>query len=145
MRYTLGEAAKVTGRSKATLSRAIKNGVLSAEKQANGSYHIEASELFRVYPGVRPEQLAPPFDETPGATPEVRELRAKLEAMAEVKARLENECADLRRRLDAESEERRRTQSVLTGLLTDRGEKREPAGPEPKRGFWRRLFAPRFT
>ena len=52
MAYSLGEAAKAVRLSKATLSRAIKTGKLSAEKQLNGSFKIEVSELHRVYPPI---------------------------------------------------------------------------------------------
>lgn len=47
MSYTLGEAAKVVGFSKPTLSRAIKNGKLSARRLDDGSYSIDAAELER--------------------------------------------------------------------------------------------------
>ena len=50
MSYTLGTASKATGKSKATILRAIRNGKLSAEKDANGVWRIEPSELHRVYP-----------------------------------------------------------------------------------------------
>lgn len=50
MSYTLGEAAKATGKSKPTIQRAIKSGKISAIKLDNGSYQIEPSELHRVYP-----------------------------------------------------------------------------------------------
>lgn len=46
-KMTLGEAAKVSGFSKPTISRAIKNGQLSAEQLDNRSYQIEPSELER--------------------------------------------------------------------------------------------------
>ena len=144
MRYTLGEAAKATGKSKAAISRAIKNGSMSAEKQDNGSYKIDPAELHRVYPAVRAKQETQPFSVNPGETGELRELQARLEAAEQRLRDKDNVIDDLRRRLDAESEERRRTQAVLTGLLTDQREKREQA-PERKRGFWRKLFAPRFT
>lgn len=49
MGYTLGEAAKACGKSKATLSKAIKQGKISAAKNDNGSFSIEAAELHRVY------------------------------------------------------------------------------------------------
>ena len=49
MKYTLGQAAKATNRSKGTISGDIKSGKLSAEKLENGSYAIDASELIRVY------------------------------------------------------------------------------------------------
>src|SRR5215212_10784457 len=45
--FTLGEAAKQAGVSKPTLSKAIKTGRISAEKQPNGSYRIQPAELFR--------------------------------------------------------------------------------------------------
>ena len=50
MSYTLGEAAKATGKSKPTISRAIKSGKISAPKGEDGSYSIEPAELHRVFP-----------------------------------------------------------------------------------------------
>jgi len=46
---TLGEAAKMTGKSKPTISKAIKDGKISANK-VDGVFQIEVSELLRVYP-----------------------------------------------------------------------------------------------
>ena len=50
MPYTLGQASKATGISKPTLSRAIKIGKLSGQKQPDGSFLIDPAELHRVYP-----------------------------------------------------------------------------------------------
>ncbi|MGC9195819.1 MAG: hypothetical protein ACP5IL_10245 [Syntrophobacteraceae bacterium] len=72
-------------------------------------------------------------------------MQARLEAAEQRLRDKSNVIGGLRRRLDVESEERRRTQAVLTGLLPYQREKEEAAAPEPKRGFWRKLFAPRFT
>jgi excisionase family DNA binding protein len=48
MHVTLGEAARQSGISKSTLSRAIKDGKLSAVRSVDtGSYKIEQSELAR--------------------------------------------------------------------------------------------------
>jgi excisionase family DNA binding protein len=58
MKYTIGEAAKATGKSKATISKAIKNGDLSAVrlgKTATSPFEIDASELFRVFPVSSPK------------------------------------------------------------------------------------------
>lgn len=52
MSYTLGQAAKATGLTKPTISKAIANGKISAIKQDNGSYSIEPAELHRVFPPV---------------------------------------------------------------------------------------------
>jgi hypothetical protein len=50
MSYTLGQAARATGKSKPTLARAIKRGHFSAIKAEDGSYTIDPAELHRVYP-----------------------------------------------------------------------------------------------
>src|SRR5687767_8121919 len=48
MFLTLGEAAKHSGLSKATVSRAIRDGKLSAQKSPDtGSYKIDPAELHR--------------------------------------------------------------------------------------------------
>lgn len=47
---TMGEAAKLAGISKATLSRAIKNGRVSATRNDKGGFDIDPAELFRAYP-----------------------------------------------------------------------------------------------
>lgn len=50
MRYTLGQAAKATGKSKTTIQRAVTKGLISAEKGQNGEYQIDPAELHRVFP-----------------------------------------------------------------------------------------------
>lgn len=50
MRYTLGQAAKATGKSKTTIQRAVAKGLFSGEKGQNGEYRIDPSELHRVFP-----------------------------------------------------------------------------------------------
>ncbi len=47
---TMGQTAKQAGISKATLSRAIKSGKISAKKNTRGGWDIDPAELFRVYP-----------------------------------------------------------------------------------------------
>jgi len=83
MVYTLGQAAIVVGKSKATISKAIKNGKISADKQANGSYQIDPSELHRVYPPALSTVDTERF-ETPNSTSvnirETIELQVKLKA-----------------------------------------------------------------
>ncbi|WP_217896914.1 hypothetical protein, partial [Paracoccus sediminis] len=86
MPYTLGEAAKATRKSKATISKAIKSGKISAIKDDTGAFQIDPSELHRVYPITVSDER----DETPGP-PQVnttndglvRELQARLEAAHE--------------------------------------------------------------
>jgi hypothetical protein len=47
---TMGQAAKETGVSKATLSKALKNGRLSYVAKSTAGYEIDPAELFRVFP-----------------------------------------------------------------------------------------------
>lgn len=56
MILTLRQAAELTGKSKSTLTRAIKSGRLSASRDGEGMYGIDPAELARVYPFVeRPD------------------------------------------------------------------------------------------
>ena len=57
--YTLGQAAKATGKTKTTISNAIKKGRISAEKNDLGHYQIEVSELHRVF---EPKKSRPSID-----------------------------------------------------------------------------------
>jgi hypothetical protein len=50
MPYTLGQAAKASGRSKATIHRAVRSGRLSASRGEDGGWLIDPAELHRVYP-----------------------------------------------------------------------------------------------
>ncbi len=136
MAYTLGEAAKVTGKSKATISKAIKSGKISAEKGETGAFKIDPSELFRVYPMKQPseQELTP---ETPPAntdsSAEIKILQVKLEA-AEKEIQ---DKADQISKAEAREEDWRRQATNLTALLADQSEKvAEPS----KRGFWARLM-----
>lgn len=60
MQLTLSQAVSITGKSKSTLSKAIKDGVISATRQGdhpNSPFRIELSELLRVFPAVNSEIL----------------------------------------------------------------------------------------
>jgi hypothetical protein len=46
--YTLGEAARASGKSKPTIAKAT--GRLSAARSEDGTYQIDEAELHRVYP-----------------------------------------------------------------------------------------------
>jgi len=52
-KLTLGEASKLTGISKPTISKAVKDGKVSGKKNKKGIFEIEKSELIRVYPEVK--------------------------------------------------------------------------------------------
>lgn len=58
--YSLGQAAKATGKGKTTILNALKDGRISfVEKTADG-YKIDPAELHRVYPPVGDADAIPP-------------------------------------------------------------------------------------
>lgn len=126
MVYTLGEAAKATSKSKATISKAIKSGRISARKDETGTFQIDPSELHRVYPPTVSIELhetpdTPPVNSDTDGT--IRELQARLEAAYERLSDKETVISDLR-------EDRDKWRQQATALLEDH---------RPK-GFLKRLL-----
>lgn len=124
--YTLGAAAKATGKSKATISKALKSGRISGHKGDDGVFHIDPSELHRVYPPISQSER----QETPESQPEnthtsilVRELETRLEAAQQRLTDKDGVIDDLR-------EDRDRWRQQATSLLEDK---------RPK-GFLKRLL-----
>ena len=124
MAYTLGEAAKAVGKSKATLSKAVKSGRISAVKNEDGSFSIEPVELHRVYPPTLPETVDSEHKETPNQTGvnahELIELRVKLQAAQE-------------RIVDLE-EDREHWRQQANRLLSS------PPKDDAPKGLWKRIF-----
>lgn len=127
LEFTLSSAAKELGKSKATISRAIHSGKLSAVKNESGGYKIQASELFRVYP--RNETKRPQKNEkqpTSGTheTPiENIELRAELKAIKETQEIYKERIEELKKERDEWRE-----QSKLLAL-TNQNRQKEPETP----------------
>jgi excisionase family DNA binding protein len=135
MSYSIGEAAKAAGVSKSTLSRAIKNGRISATRLDDGSYSIEPVELHRVYPPQPHATVALANDDAPRNTHEkayaTGVLEVQLDAVREQLRDRDDTISDLRRRLDQADTERREAQARVVGLLSDQ---------RPSKGFWGRLL-----
>ena len=141
MAYTLGEAAKATGISKASISRAINSGRISAAKKDDGSFSIEPVELHRVYPpksaatgSGTPSETMRNTDGDTRNTSDSNVLQARLDAALEQLRDRDGTIDDLRHRLDRSDEERREAQARVIGLLAG------PGPAESKRGFFGRLF-----
>ena len=130
MQLSLSAAAREVDRSKSTLSRAIKEGRLSATRCEDGSYRIDPAELYRVFPPLVPQpaasNAAQPVSERDGT------LRMQLEVAERERDREREErnrereqmqatIDDLRSRLD-------RAESRIAGLLP---------GPPVRQGRWR--------
>lgn len=130
MKLSASQAAQAVGKSVPTITRAIKSGKLSAERLPQGGYAIDPAELHRVWPAVNRKDDTLGYilgrethHETSVLEAEIEALRTKI---ADIEAERERERSqlsetvdDLRRRLDAESAERR----ALTAQITVHREK----------------------
>jgi hypothetical protein len=145
--YTIGTAAKATGKSKSTISRDVEKGKISAVKNEDGSYAIDPAELHRVYPpvgssnglGESQSNDLQPGDGSSGTGGPERELQHARERISLLEServrereQLLEQIEDLRGRLDRADEERRDKDRQLTALLTDQ----RPG--KRRRWFWRR-------
>jgi hypothetical protein len=133
--FTLGEAAKETGISKSTLSRAIKAGKVSAVRNVHGIFEIEPSELFRVYPPKRAHHHATDSvthhatADDAGRSPEVdaAALRAEIAGLKAQLDMMRDHAEDLKDQRDGWQ----RQAEVSQRLLSD---------SRPKRGGFLSLF-----
>ena len=118
MAYTLGTAAKETGKSKTTIKRSIDKGRLSAKKNEAGEWQIDPAELHRVYPV---------------SVPKVEQnLQGELHAAHKRITELERNIQDLRDDRDhwrQESEDWKQQTKLLTDQRGSNGG-----------GFWARVF-----
>src|SRR5215213_3126382 len=145
--YTIGTAAKATGKAKSVISRAIEKGRISATRHEDGTYSIDPAELHRVYPPVsesngnsNPEKNDSQPQIFTGGTgelaAELQYLREQLAALRDERVRerqqLADQIEDLRRRLDQSDQERRDKDRQLTAVLTDLRAKDE--APQPNAG-----------
>lgn len=137
MKYSPGEAAKLLGRNKSTVLRAIQSGKLSATRREDGTLSIDASELARVYDlhpgeplraGAMPQSAAThaapaaPVSEATEVALLQLELRMTKDQLTREREEYRETVDDLRRRLDQEQEERRNLQRQLAA----------PAQPAPQ-------------
>ena len=121
---SIGAAARLCGRSKSTISRAIASGKLSASRAGNG-FAIDPAELARVFPW-NPATVAQPSQrndtQPPSATPSgpsAETLDMENRMLREMLERERETVADLRDRLT-------RTQALIA----------DQRQPQPKRRWW---------
>lgn len=138
MKLSLSQAAKESGTSKPTLSRWIAKGKVSADRQQDGSYLIDASELDRIKDLIsNGNGSGNPKMKQLETHQESNALQREIELLRERLGDKDGVINDLRRRLDEETEDRRMAQAKLTALLTDQREK--GAEEKPAGGFTARL------
>jgi excisionase family DNA binding protein len=137
MKLTLGQAAKHTGVNKSTLSRYIKQGKISAEKQEDGSYRIDPSELDRLNEIRRTDNRFGTPDLQQTDTPsDTKALQRELDLLREQLREKEQLIDELREDRNAW---RRHAQTLLLPQPPDTG----IPPPETPRSWWRRLWSSR--
>lgn len=131
MKLSASEAAKRTGKSVPTITRAIKSGKISAERSGSGGYLIDPAELFRAFPVTVNPNIEPPSmlgSETSLFTPpETHSLQEKV-------ASLEAALADAKTERDEWRDQAKRLAMALPAPASE-------ALPKPRQGIWARLFS----
>jgi len=98
---SIGQAAKLTGKSKSTISRAIKSGRISAKREGD-RYLIDPAELSRVFDATvaQPSQGndTQPHDATPQG-PAIEAVQTENRLLREMLERERETVEDLRTRL----------------------------------------------
>jgi chromosome segregation ATPase len=127
MIYSLKQAAEATGKSKATVLRALQGGKISGKKDESGEWKIDPAELHRVFPPSQKGTSCTIADKPHEIIALQREIAILREERDRERRQLQDTIDDLRHRLDEAEGERRRVQAQMISLVTDR------------RSFWQRL------
>ena len=115
--YTLGQAAKATGKSKTAIARAIGKGKISADKDANNHWRIDPSELHRIYPVVSQDNGMSDVNDARGHTPDHTGLQHRIELLEVQLAAAKAQVEDLRSDRDAWREQAQRKLLSWRGLF----------------------------
>ena len=126
MKLTLSEVARQAGMSKSTLSRLVKKGRITAEKQENGEFRIDPSELDRLAElrsSVRSVQRV--------KTGTDAVLQREIDLLHEMLLDKERTIQDLRTERDDWKKQAQQAQQAQM-LVLAAGEKKE----EPRKRWW---------
>ena len=128
MKYSAGEAAKATGVSTATISRAIKSGKISAQKDSSGAWQIDPSELHRVYPPIA-------LQADTSVTMQESVIPPESDLLLQIGTLQERLRAEEAARSEAQ-EERDRWRDQAERLAKALPTPQAPQAPEPRRWRW---------
>ena len=135
MPITLAEAAAACGIDRSTIRRALKSGKISGSRNAHGSWIVEPSELFRVFPAAAStaaDTAAVPQHAATDAL--IAELRRALDDLRRDK---DGVIEDLRVDRDAWKEQAQRL--ALPGRAADEPSAKSPSVPTvivARRPWW---------
>jgi len=118
MKYGLTEAARATSKSRSSIYRAIKSGLISATRRDDGQFEIDPAELHRVFAAATPGDSGNVSDQADDMSVGVlkREVELLREALEREQTHTREIRADLRELsnlLREEREERRQLTSLL--------------------------------
>src|SRR4051812_2770031 len=147
----LSEAARLTGKPRSTIHRAMKDGRLSYTIGPDGARLIDPAELERIYSIRADSNTATDASVVPrhklqhlDHVAELAAERARVEGLEARLADARDQIDDLRRQRDREAGERAvaqaqlaEAQAKLTAVLTDQ-RSTTPPEPAPRRRWWRR-------
>lgn len=102
MGLTLRQAAELSGTSRSTIHRALKNGKLSGGRLEDGAWDIDPSELARVFPWdiAEPVQRDATGQDKNGSGERESVLAVRVEMLERQLDRERDTVEDLRKRLD---------------------------------------------
>jgi excisionase family DNA binding protein len=128
--FTISEAARQAGITRAAIHKAIKAGRLSASKDDNGNYRIDAAELFRVYKPVD-VTISQKLAEAPALvdTVEYQLIAQRLEFTERLLKQTENERDNLRISLNQ-----------AMSLITHQQEQQQPEKQPVRSLLFEKLF-----
>ena len=143
MKHSLGTAAIATGKSKTTIHRAIKSGKISAFRREDGTFEIDPSELHRVFEPVTSNvtlERSVMVDVT-DVTALIRQENEFLKQQLDKEREIYNQTLTmLERRLDSETEERRRLTLLLTHQQEQFFDKSPTIEPKSENQLWKKIF-----
>lgn len=141
-KLTCAQAAALTGKSRSTIWRAAKKGLVSAEKTEAGDFLIDPAELERVYGRLQPVSSSQDVAVKQHATNETNGLQQEVERLREQIRQLEEDKRDLRAERDRMTAEHQAEREWLRKALDDERRERRlltdqrATAAAPARGWW---------
>jgi hypothetical protein len=141
--WTLGQAAKETGKSKSQIHKAIAEQRLSYAEKSAGGYKLDPAEVFRVFPPERSQEPEKERSRTDENAIENRLLEQKVKF-------LEEQLREAKSRADDIGREKERLLQIVerqTMLIEDHSKKSlaeaERKATEANKSFWARVVGTR--
>ncbi|QBR70381.1 recombinase [Beijerinckiaceae bacterium] len=133
--YTIGQAAKATGKSKSTISAYVKKGAIAAKRNEDSSYSIDPADLHSVFPPVGTvSSSSDPQSSDPDGTNLILQnlsLRSEIKLLREQLLQKDSVIASLRQSL-AEVEEQRK---LALSMINWQQREPEPPPAPPRKGI----------